>query len=344
MRIRSIALGESMKCPVCSRRQYKPHGTVRVPPASALARYLRGVNGQTCGVLRLVRCVECGCVHQCPVFERSVYLGWYRTEHYEFERGIGYASNGCESLNHATRVFDRLNSSLRLRPGRVLDAGCGRGAFLSVCQRHGWRVDGCDVSPIYASAARSLLGVPVDTTPYEELGERLGRFDLITFWDVFEHFVNPERTLEQTARLLNKNGVIAIEVPNVRSLFARILRGHWWFGFEHIFYYTARGLTSLLARCGFDPLVVETDNINLLSREGLARLGFFGPDAVWGRTTSRHPNGFAGSLQSTTGHREWSGVLSEVPPQDDPINAPINRLLNRCLLGDQLRVFARLRR
>src|SRR6185436_20972094 len=95
--------------------------------------------------------------------------------------------------------------------GRLLDFGCGKGAFLARFQREhpGWQLYGCDVSERYRAFVEPLTGPGAfRVTP-------AGPFDLITMFFVAEHLIDPAETLTQLAALLAPTGYLYLTVPNV---------------------------------------------------------------------------------------------------------------------------------
>jgi predicted SAM-dependent methyltransferase len=69
------------------------------------------------------------------------------------------------------------------------------------------------------------------------MAEKLGKFDLIRMQHVFEHFSYEEgrQVLKNCAKLLEKNGVILITVPDLRIHIRHYLKGtykkwgfRWW--------------------------------------------------------------------------------------------------------------------
>jgi hypothetical protein len=179
--------------------------------------------------------------------------------------------------------------------------------------------------------------------PFEDAEFGSSQFHIITFWDVFEHFPDPRQVLEKVRALLTDDGLVAIEVPNVRSVYSRLLRRHWWYDFEHVFYYSPSGLLRLLDQLGFSPVLVESDNFNLLTCEGLARLGLLGRDAVWGRMDTDCPSRISATVRRVIQQQGRSLLGSSLHQLMRAPNAILNRVVNGLLLGDQLRVFAKKR-
>jgi 2-polyprenyl-3-methyl-5-hydroxy-6-metoxy-1,4-benzoquinol methylase len=333
-----------MNCQICKDGQGISQWSFEIIDRVGLADYLRSVLKINKVELKVSQCDKCFTLFQSPAFEPEIYWGWYRTRAYQFERGIGYAPAPHESIRYAKAMADATANLLGRPLGRVLDVGCGRGFYLAMCEDRGWDVQGCEISPVYIEHANRTLGLPVWQNPYEECEETVASFDLITFWDIFEHFSDPGMILEKTKNLLRDDGIIAMEVPHARGLYARLLGKKWWFGFEHVYYYSIQGLTRLLRDHGFEPIAIVTDNINLISKEGLNRLRLFGDDGVWGRhkediTLLRYNERSHGRKRT----RPWlnpSYRFYDLCAFMKLINAPLNFLFNGARLGDQLRIFA----
>jgi 2-polyprenyl-3-methyl-5-hydroxy-6-metoxy-1,4-benzoquinol methylase len=114
----------------------------------------------------------------------------------------------------------------------VLDVGCGRGAFGATVKRTlGARVWGVELNRGAARAATVRLD-RVITADINDACATLpaGHFDCITFNDILEHLVAPERALANVKRLLAPHGVVVASLPNVRYLpvlWDLLWRGKW---------------------------------------------------------------------------------------------------------------------
>jgi SAM-dependent methyltransferase len=153
-----------------------------------------------------------------------------------------------------TRSYaDRSVRNLR-RPGsggRLLDVGCGHGAFLAEMRRAGWDVYGIEPDSAAARMARAN-GVPVANEPFEEASLAPESFDAITMNHVIEHFHDPVEALRISHRLLKPNGILWIATPNLAS-HGHALFGPDWIGLDpprHLVLFTRSALISALARAG----------------------------------------------------------------------------------------------
>ncbi|MBZ5640576.1 MAG: class I SAM-dependent methyltransferase [Acidobacteriia bacterium] len=106
---------------------------------------------------------------------------------------------------------------LRMDPRkRILDYGCGTGYYLSLLSRIG-RTDlhGYDVTP-NPDARRALPDVDFRYSANLRDAEfEPGSFDLISVIQTLEHVPDPRRCLSDLARLLNDDGLLIVEVPNI---------------------------------------------------------------------------------------------------------------------------------
>jgi len=101
---------------------------------------------------------------------------------------------------------------------RILDMGCGAGAFVYYLQNRGFKhIEGIDISDEQIKTGRKLgienihLGNIIDW-----IEERKDQYDLIIARDVLEHFSKQEvfDILEQSYKSLKNNGKMMIQVPN----------------------------------------------------------------------------------------------------------------------------------
>ena len=138
--------------------------------------------------------------------------------------------------------------------GRLLDFGCGKGAFLGRFQRQfpGWELAGADVSERYRPFVEPLTGPGrFVVTPLERPESPAGPFDLVTMFFVAEHLVDPAATLGRLAAQLTPTGFLYLTVPNVvtNSIDAFLA--------DHLSHFSAPSLAALLQRCGLRPVVVS---------------------------------------------------------------------------------------
>lgn len=103
---------------------------------------------------------------------------------------------------------------------RYLDVGCAYGGFLVAFAEQGLDPVGIEIDEILAKYGEINCqehGLPDRVITGDFLSydiETLGKFDIITCNDVIEHVQDPEKAMERLALLLNKGGVLYMEIPN----------------------------------------------------------------------------------------------------------------------------------
>nr|WP_288120715.1 methyltransferase domain-containing protein [Thiomonas sp.] len=112
------------------------------------------------------------------------------------------------------------------QPGRLLDVGCGNGAFLLRAREMGWNVAGCepDAKAVSACQAQGLDVIRGDVFSSALDGEL---FDVVTISHVLEHVTDPQALLKRAKALMNPGGVLWVALPNPHSLGLRIFGAAW---------------------------------------------------------------------------------------------------------------------
>ena len=153
---------------------------------------------------------------------------------------------------------------------RLLDFGCGNGAFLGLASRIGWSVEGIDPDPQAVEAARRS-GLVAHCGGLEKLEGRKDEFDSVTLNHVIEHVHDPVALLIACHRVLRKGGTLYIETPNIDSA-GHAAFGAAWRGLEpprHLILFSRSGLIELLNRVGFESIeeLPATDAYSWMSDE-----------------------------------------------------------------------------
>lgn len=144
--------------------------------------------------------------------------------------------------------------------GRLLDVGCGSGAFLRTMHELGWHVCGVEPDAAAARVAREHYGLDVTCGTLEEAALPARRFDAITMNHVVEHLPDPITTLRECGRVLNSTGRLVITTPNVESLGRRVFRASWR-GLEvprHLQLFSVTTLAECATRAGLRVYAART--------------------------------------------------------------------------------------
>ena len=137
-------------------------------------------------------------------------------------------------------------------PGRLLDVGCGSGAYGARLISLGWRVDGIEPDPVAAERARKA-GLQVQTCSLLDAELPAASYDAITLWHTLEHLDDPVAALHRLRPALAADGVLLLEVPNWSGMVAR-RTGPYWFHLDlprHRLHFTPASLALALEQAGF---------------------------------------------------------------------------------------------
>lgn len=171
--------------------------------------------------------------------------------------------------------------------GKLLDIGCYCGYFLDVARENGFDVQGVELSEWASSQARQLgFQVHNNTLSSLDLGNQ---FDVITMWDVIEHFSDPSTQLREANRLLKSGGYFFLSTINAGSFVARLMGLRWpWLMDMHIFYFNTRTMGQILKEEGFSIVHIQNYTHYISSKyfikklEHISKLGAVVPKALQG--------------------------------------------------------------
>ena len=112
---------------------------------------------------------------------------------------------------------------------------------------------GIEPSESSAKFATSTLGLKVKHGVLVEDSFQQASFDLITFFDILEHVINPKHLLLVASKLLKPKGWVLITTGNLHS-FSRTILGKYWRFFtplQHLTYFHSDALMMMLESCDF---------------------------------------------------------------------------------------------
>lgn len=138
---------------------------------------------------------------------------------------------------------------------RLLDVGCGNGAFLSFAIDAGWDVVGVDSDPLAVTAAQTR-GLAVHAVDAQSLPFESRSFDVVTVSHVLEHVHEPRILLKECLRVLVPGGQLWLETPNVASAGHKVF-GRAWRDLDpprHLTIYSREALADVLKEAGFEKI------------------------------------------------------------------------------------------
>lgn len=134
-------------------------------------------------------------------------------------------------------------------PGSILDFGCGSGQFTR-CLGDLVGADRVTASDFHDEPPVELRGR--NYLPAAMRKHYRGMFAAVIAMHVLEHDDDSESLLEQIVSMTHRGGMVVIEVPNVRCVWARILGRHWdaWYMPYHRTHFSRVALRAMMVRAG----------------------------------------------------------------------------------------------
>jgi len=202
---------------------------------------------------------------------------YYKSEEYishsDSEKGL------INSLYHKVRKRTLVSKKkliekyTGLSDGKILDVGCGTGAFLHTMHTAGWQITGLEPDETARLKAQQLYNLHV-----QEAGAlfelRSETFDAITLWHVLEHVHDLHEYVDQLKKLLKPNGRLFVAVPNYTSYDQRIYKAYWA-GYDvprHLYHFSPDAMINLLLKHelklkSLKPMLFDSFYVSMLSEK-----------------------------------------------------------------------------
>jgi len=200
----------------------------------------------------LYRCLDCGHIFANPCPSPLTISRFYQQiidPDYEAE-AAGRSQNFRPILNQLDKSFPV--------KGRLLDVGAATGIFLSLARQRKWVVTGVEPSSWAVQVAAQKYNLNLIQSTFEEAELPAGHFQVITMIDFIEHIPQPMAAVTKASKLLQKEGMLVMVTPNIKSLMARLAGKRWWhYRPAHLAFFTHSSLNTLLTRGGFHPTKIS---------------------------------------------------------------------------------------
>jgi len=223
----------------------------------------------------IVKCNKCGFIFVNPRPDVHEIGKYYKSEDYishsNTKKGLVNTIYHIIRKRSHRKKFDLISSYKQ--SGNLLDIGCATGEFLNYVKKNGW--DTIGIEPDLSAREFATATYNLNVHPEDFLNQlNSGTIDIITMWHVLEHVHGLKERMEQLQRLLVKNGVAFIAVPNVGSFDTKYY-GEFWAGYDlprHIYHFTQETIIRLFEGYNFQlekivPMKYDAYYISMLSEK-----------------------------------------------------------------------------
>jgi 2-polyprenyl-3-methyl-5-hydroxy-6-metoxy-1,4-benzoquinol methylase len=229
---------------------------------------------QSSGTFQIAKCNQCGLMRTHPRPTAQAMSAHYPDNYSPHQVAVSHSlAPGRPWLSALKSILGFDNDRLPCRPpGKVLEIGCGSGAFLYRLAQQGWDVCGLEASLNAVERAR-MLGLDVRHTSIENATDPTIQYNLIIGLMVLEHVHDPLLMLKKLHQWTNKGAWLVLSVPNAQSIEFTLFR-KYWYALQlptHLWHFTPITIARLLERNKWRVVRVvhQKSEANLVASIGL---------------------------------------------------------------------------
>jgi len=168
---------------------------------------------------------------------------------------------------------DLIQKETNKQTGKILDIGCGTGAFLHTMKTAGWESIGLEPDETARNKAQELYNL-TPLSSHEIFNLQHSSFDAITMWHVLEHVHQLHEYVAQLKNLITDKGRIFIAVPNYTSHDAQYY-GNAWAAYDvprHLYHFSPVSMKNLVEQYGLTikkikPMWFDSFYVSMLSEK-----------------------------------------------------------------------------
>lgn len=216
-----------------------------------------------------------------PLPSKKQLADFYKERYYQYIQKMGKGAHDARLLNKKAVIrnhellwlkktyfidkVDVFNQFVKAGKRKVLDIGCGSGELLGFMKNFKWDTFGVEPSIEVLEMAKKESRMVFNGSFEDFFHQNKEKFSAIVLANVLEHVVDPMKTVEMVKELLQKKGVVCIQVPNdfnqlQYATSAIVKKKEWWINIpDHVNYFDFRSLEKVLEHYGFEIVYRTTD-------------------------------------------------------------------------------------
>lgn len=251
-------------CPSCGSQKIEQYTTIKD----------HSVSGKVFGIYK---CLHCSLQFTQHAPAQDSISKYYQSadyvSHTDTKEGL------INKLYHLVRTFTLGNKRKMIsrftgrKTGKILDIGCGTGAFLNEMKQHGWQTEGLEPDNTAIEKANSLYGI-FAKSPDELFKLDASSYNAVTMWHVLEHVHQLQEYIAQLKKIIKDDGVIFIAVPNYTSFDASHYKENWaaYDVPRHLYHFSPESMKVLIEKHGLNiktikPMWFDSFYVSMLSEK-----------------------------------------------------------------------------
>jgi 2-polyprenyl-3-methyl-5-hydroxy-6-metoxy-1,4-benzoquinol methylase len=225
----------------------------------------------------IYQCNHCSSAFTQDIPELNAIGAYYASENYISHSNTqkGFINRIYHLVRNSTLITKRkmLQHFTALEKGKVLDIGCGTGAFLHSMQQAGWQITGLEPDETARKNARQYFNI--DPLPSQEIFTLPAhQYDAISMWHVLEHVHSLHEYIDQIKNLLTAEGILFVAVPN-HTCYDAAQYQQFWAAYDvprHLYHFSPAGMKLLMKQHGLEviqtkPMWFDSFYVSMLSEK-----------------------------------------------------------------------------
>ena len=201
---------------------------------------------------QLVMCKKCELTYLNPRIKSEIILQSY-TENHD-EKHISQDSMRYRTFEKSIDKIIKKIKVFEIKNKTFLDIGSASGVFLKVIKNKGFEENGFEPSNWMVNFGREKYNVNIKQGFINDAKDI--KYDYISFWDVLEHVTDFQATFEKKNKFSKKNTYLIVNVPDIDSYAAKLMKFKWPFYLNvHLYYFKKKTLENIFNKFNFELVV-----------------------------------------------------------------------------------------
>lgn len=213
-----------------------------------------------------VKCANCGHNYTTKRFTDTAIKEFYKNNKYYSKTTYANKESCYYRRDAVAKPKVEFTERFAKKKGLWLDVGAGIGDLVSIASKHGWKATGIELSTSSIAFGKQIFNANLEQKSLEQYMEAYpkitGKLKVVSMIGLLEHVTNPMALLNKAWKLLDKDGLIMVQVPSADSLTCMIQTLYPQNVFrhmnpvEHIMLFSRKSLITALEKIGFEPLAL----------------------------------------------------------------------------------------
>lgn len=242
------------KCRICNSHLLKKNLIMKNMPFTDEFLHKKDLGKEFLDDIEIYTCTNCSLVQTLKNINVSKY-------YLDYQYSVGPSTTANNFMKKLAKNINKKYFSNK-KNKNILEIGSSDGCQLNEFKKLKFSVTGCEPSKSLSEVAVKRKIKTINSMFTSKIIKKLEkkRFDVILLSYTFDHLQNPKDFLKNIKKIINKDGILVIEVHDLDKIFKNI--EFCLFEHEHSIYLNRRTAKKILAFLGFEII-----NFNIVNQK-----------------------------------------------------------------------------